>query len=82
MFMAVRTVAEMLSPEKAAVPDALDVSLHDLELAAEVELTVNLMIAINESPQPLSSADVDRILGVSAAPVLAGHSVPAQRRAV
>lgn len=61
--------------------DALDVSLHDRELAAEVQLTVNLMVAVNESEQPLAAEDIDRILGVDkGAPQPAGHVVPMQRQ--
>ena len=44
--------------------DVLDVSLHDAELAGEVELTARLMVAANESPHPLSAEDVDRLLGL------------------
>jgi hypothetical protein len=46
--------------------DALDVSLHDLSLLEEVELTVQLMIAANDASEALSQAAVDEILGVPA----------------
>jgi hypothetical protein len=49
-----------------ATPSGLDVSLHDDELADEVELTARLMIAANESARPLSPAEVDAALGVAA----------------
>lgn len=57
----------------AAGEDALDVSLHDVELAVEVELTARLMVAANGSDDPLAMEDVDRILEVP------GPVVPSQR---
>ena len=50
--------------------DALDVSLHDNDLAAEVELTANLMVAANESDCRLTQCDIDRILGLAGRPVI------------
>lgn len=47
--------------------DQFDVTLEDLDLLAEVELTTTLTIAATESAEPLSVAQVDRILGVSPA---------------
>ena len=44
--------------------DALAVSLHDAELAQEVELTARLMVAANESDDRLAVETVDDILGV------------------
>lgn len=44
--------------------DALSVSLHDAELAQEVELTARLMVAANESHEHLADETVDDILGV------------------
>ncbi|HEX6247342.1 MAG TPA: hypothetical protein VFZ64_05675 [Nocardioidaceae bacterium] len=44
--------------------DSLDVSLHDHELADEVELTAVLMVAANESATALDQDEVDEILGV------------------
>lgn len=44
--------------------DSLDVSLEDYDLQEEVELTVHLMVAANESDRPLSQRLVDEILGV------------------
>jgi hypothetical protein len=67
----------------SAVPgrDALDVSLHDSDLAAEVELTASLMVAANESASSLAREDVDRILGVRPDPALViRHPLPAQQR--
>ncbi|MGN6129091.1 MAG: hypothetical protein ACTHOK_01985 [Nocardioidaceae bacterium] len=55
----------------------LDVSLHDDVLADELELTARLMIAANASDAPLSTAEVDGILGTA---VLA--ALPGQRTAV
>ena len=54
----------------------LDVSLHDDVLADELELTARLMVAANESDAPLSTTEVDRILGTGAA------VVPVQRGAL
>ncbi len=42
----------------------LDVSLHDDDLADEVEMTARLMVAANESDAPLGTEAVDRLLGV------------------
>ena len=58
---------------RAVGEDALDVSLHDVELAVEVELTARLMVAANGSDHPLPEEDVDRILEVP------GPAVPSQR---
>lgn len=44
--------------------DQFDVSLEDAELLREVELTTNLIIAASESDEPLSSDEIDEILGV------------------
>ena len=44
--------------------DALDVSLHDLELHDEVLLTTSLIIAANECEGRLSQECVDLVLGV------------------
>lgn len=44
--------------------DQFDVSLEDGDLLAEVELTTNLIIAATESDDRLSTAEIDRILGV------------------
>lgn len=46
-------------------PDALDVSLHDNELAHEVELTAGLMVAANESSTRLAVEEIDLLLGVT-----------------
>ena len=48
-----------------AAPDALDVSLHDSELAHEVELTAGLMVAANESSTRLAIDEIDLLLGVN-----------------
>ena len=45
--------------------DQFDVSLEDADLLGEVELTTNLIIAASESDDPLSSSQIDQILGVS-----------------
>jgi hypothetical protein len=44
--------------------DQFDVSLEDAELLREVELTTNLIIAASESEKPLSTEEIDEILGV------------------
>jgi hypothetical protein len=41
------------------------VSLRDDEALAEVQLMVQLMVAANETPGPLSQAEVDVLLGVA-----------------
>ncbi len=53
--------------------DQLDVSVHDPELLAEIELMTDLIIASSESPAKLSQARIDEILEVRPA-------VPHQRR--
>ena len=44
--------------------DQLNVPLEDAELLAEVELTTNLIIAASEAEEHLTTAEIDRILGV------------------
>lgn len=44
--------------------DALDVSLHDVELREEVELTTRFIVAVNESGRALSIDEIDEILGI------------------
>ena len=44
--------------------DQFDVTLEDADLLGEVELTTNLIIAASESDEHLSSAEIDKILGV------------------
>jgi hypothetical protein len=46
----------------AAVGDPFDVQLVDTEYLAELELTISLMIAANESPGQLRQEQIDRIL--------------------
>jgi hypothetical protein len=50
--------------EAVDVNDRLDVSVHDSEVLAEIELMTNLIIATSESDQPLSQQRIDEILGV------------------
>ncbi|MGZ4470721.1 MAG: hypothetical protein ACXVXM_02030 [Nocardioidaceae bacterium] len=45
---------------------SLDVSLHDDDLAEEVDLMVGLIVAANESDRALAQAEIDEILGVTA----------------
>ena len=44
---------------------SLDVSLHDEDLADEVDMMVRLIIAANESDHTLAREDIDEILGVT-----------------
>ncbi|WP_167736594.1 hypothetical protein [Nocardioides sp. 1609] len=44
--------------------DQFDVSLEDVDLLGEVELTTNLIIAASESEDRLAVDEIDRILGV------------------
>jgi hypothetical protein len=44
--------------------DPFDVELQDDVLLAEVELTANLIVAANQSDEPLSQEQIDRILGL------------------
>ena len=44
--------------------DQLDVSVHDSEVLAEIEMMTNLIIATSESEGPLSQPRIDQILGV------------------
>ncbi len=44
--------------------DQFDVTLEDVDLLGEVELTTNLIIAASESEDHLSADEIDRILGV------------------
>ncbi len=45
--------------------DQFNVTLEDVDLLGEVELTTNLIIAASESDEHLSSAEIDAILGVT-----------------
>ena len=44
--------------------DQFDVTLEDVDLLGEVELTTNLIIAASEADDRLSPAEIDEILGV------------------
>lgn len=48
--------------------DPLDVELNDADLLSEVEMTAALIVAANSSQAHLSSAEIDRILGLPTAP--------------
>jgi hypothetical protein len=50
------------------VYDQFDVTLEDVDLLGEVELTTNLIIAASESDDHLSAEEIDRILGIPAQP--------------
>jgi hypothetical protein len=45
--------------------DQFDVTLEDADLLREVELTTNLIIAASEADEHLTSAEIDRILGLT-----------------
>jgi hypothetical protein len=51
--------------EEPAVQDQFDITLEDSDLLGEVELTTDLIIAATESNLPLSTAEIDRLLGVA-----------------
>ena len=44
--------------------DQLDVTVHDTEVLAEIEMMTNLIIATSESDGPLPQVKIDEILGV------------------
>lgn len=44
--------------------DQFDVTLEDVDLLGEVELTTNLIIAASEADDRMSPDEIDRILGV------------------
>lgn len=44
--------------------DQFDVSLEDVDLLGEVELTTNLIIAASEVDRPLTADEIDSILGL------------------
>jgi hypothetical protein len=49
------------------VNDQLDVTVHDSEVLAEIEMMTRLIIATSESDVPLSQARIDELLGVRSA---------------
>jgi hypothetical protein len=56
------------SGEGSDVSDQFDVELEDADLLGEVELTMNLIVAASATDEPLSTEEIDRILGVEKAP--------------
>jgi hypothetical protein len=50
------------------VYDQFDVTLEDVDLLGEVELTTNLIIAASEADEHLSAEEIDHILGVEPQP--------------
>ena len=54
----------LLGYELVVPYDQFDVSLHDEELLAEVELVTNLIVAATGSAEPLTPKQVDQLLGV------------------
>ncbi len=57
--------SEEPSERRDGVHDQFDVTLEDVDLLGEVELTTNLIIAASESDDHLSDAEIDSILGVA-----------------
>lgn len=56
-------------PDRSSlVYDQFDVTLEDVDLLGEVELTTNLIIAASESDEHLSTDEIDEILGVTPVP--------------
>ena len=51
--------------EEPAVQDQFDITLEDSDLLGEVELTTDLIIAATESDLPLSTDEIDRLLGIA-----------------
>ena len=49
---------------ESPVNDQLDVTVHDTEVLAEIEMMTNLIIATSESDGPLPQVKIDEILGV------------------
>jgi hypothetical protein len=45
--------------------DPFDVELEDPELLDEVGLTASLMVAANQAEGPLSTEEIDRLLGLA-----------------
>ena len=58
------SIATSLRGGVRVMDDQLNVPLEDSELLAEVELTTNLIIAASEADEHLTTAEIDRILGV------------------
>jgi hypothetical protein len=46
------------------VNDQLDVTVHDSEVLAEIEMMTRLIIATAESDAPLSQSRIDELLGL------------------
>ena len=44
--------------------DQFDVTLEDADLLREVELTTNLIIAASEADEHMTTAEIDRVLGI------------------
>jgi hypothetical protein len=54
-----------LAGKVVRVNDQLDVSVHDTEVLAEIEMMTNLIIATSETEGPLPQVRIDEILGVT-----------------
>ena len=60
-----RLPAPQVRSPRVSKRSSLDVSLHDQDLADEVDMMVRLIIAANESDRTLAREDIDEILGVT-----------------
>ena len=60
-----RLPAPQVRLQRVSEQSSLDVSLHDQDLADEVDMMVRLIIAANESDRTLAQEDIDEILGLS-----------------
>ena len=56
------------------MPDPFDVELVDHVLLEELQLTIDLMAAANQSDASLSLTQIDRILGVTGSPPAQAHA--------
>jgi hypothetical protein len=63
-----------LAGKVVRVNDQLDVSVHDTEVLAEIEMMTNLIIATSETEGPLPQVRIDEILGVTPAIPRARHA--------
>ena len=58
------TLPEHRPGGETQVYDQFDVTLEDVDLLGEVELTTNLIIAASEAEEHLSPDEIDQILGI------------------
>ncbi len=53
--------------EGCRVNDQLDVTVHDSDVLAEIEMMTKLIIATSESEAPLPQSRIDELLGITPA---------------